>query len=118
MSHHRNDPLLMARNARVQTYHYQLFAKFIEKLRTTPDGDGSLLDHSIIMYGSGMSNSNLHAHKSLPLVVVGGGAGQVKGDRHVASPDATPIANLLLSFGQKMGCRMDSFGDSTGAIDL
>jgi hypothetical protein len=118
MSHHRTDPILMARNAKVQVYHYQLCAKFVDKLRSTPDGDGSLLDHSILMYGSGMSNSNLHSHKGLPIVVVGGGVGRIKGDRHVQSANLTPIANLLLSLGQKMGCQMDRFGDSTGAIDL
>ena len=118
MSHHRNDPLLMARNARVQIYHYQLFAKFVEKLKNTPDGDGSLLDHAIVMYGSGMSNSNAHSHKSLPIVVVGGGAGRVNGGRHVASPDNTPIANLLVAFGQKMGLETESFGDSNGVVDL
>jgi hypothetical protein len=118
MSHHRNDPLLMARNARVQIYHYQLFSKFVEKLKNTPDGDGSLLDHSTVMYGSGMSNSNSHSHKSLPIVVVGGGAGTVNGGRHVASPDNTPIANLLLAFGRNMGVEMDSFGDSNGTVDL
>ncbi len=118
MSHHRNDPLIMARNARVQTYHYSLFAKFVERLRATPDGDGSLLDHSMLMYGSGMSNSNLHAHKSLPIVVVGGRQAGVNGNRHVASPDGTPVANLLLAFGQKFGGEMEQFGDSSAAIDL
>ena len=118
MSHHRNDPLIMARNARVQTYHYSLFANFVEKLKATPDGDGSLLDHSMLMYGSGMSNSNLHAHKSLPIVVVGGRQAGVNGNRHVASPENTPVANLLLAFGQKFGLEMESFGDSSGAVDL
>ena len=118
MSHHRNDPGLIAKNARVQTYHYHLFSKFVEKLRNTQDGDGSLLDHSIVMYGSGMSNSNLHSHKSVPLVVVGGGAGGVRGDRHLAYPNLSPIANLLLAFGQKMDVKMETFGDSDGVVDL
>jgi hypothetical protein len=118
MSHHRNDPAIMAKNARVQVYHYDLFGKFVDKLRSTPDGNGSLLDHAIVMYGSGMSNSNAHSHKSLPLVVVGGRAAGVNGGRHVQSPNNTPIANLLVACGQKMGCEIESFGDSNAVIDL
>ena len=118
VSHHRNDPQLLVRLAKVQTYHYSLFANFVKKLQDTPDGDGSLLDHSILFYGSGMANSNLHSHKDLPLVVVGGGAGRVRGDRHLAYPTLSPIANVLLGMGQKMGCEMESFGDSSGSVDL
>jgi hypothetical protein len=77
-----------------------------------------VLDHSIIMYGSGMSNSNLHSHKSLPLVVVGGGAGRIRGDRHLAHPNLSPIANLLLALGQKMDVKLETFGDSDGVVDL
>jgi hypothetical protein len=118
VSHHRNDPELLVRLAKVQTYHYSLFANFVKKLQDTPDGDGSLLDHSILFYGSGMANSNLHSHKDLPLVVAGGGAGQVRGDRHLSYPTLSPIANLLLGFGQKMGVPMETFGDSSGVVDL
>ena len=118
VSHHRNDPQLLVRLAKVQTYHYSLFANFVKKLQDTPDGDGSLLDHSILFYGSGMANSNLHSHKDLPLVVVGGGAGRVRGDRHLAYPTLSPIANVLLGMGQRMGCEMESFGDSSGVVDL
>jgi Protein of unknown function (DUF1552) len=117
LSHHRNEPLLMAANARLQMYHYSLFANFIDKLQSTPDGDGSLLDHSLIMYGSGMSDSNLHSHHEVPLVVVGGGGG-VKGNRHLAHPKLTPIANLHVSLAQRMGVEMTQFGDSTGAVAL
>jgi hypothetical protein len=118
MSHHRNEPLLLAANQRLQTYHYGLFGKFLEKLQNTPDGDGSLLDHSIIMYGSGMSDPNAHSHQTLPIVVAGGGAGTVRGNRHVAYPKLTPIANLHLSFARKFGLSIDSFGDSTAEADL
>jgi hypothetical protein len=118
MSHHRNEAPLMAANARLQVYHYSLFAKFVEKLKNTPDGDGSLLDHSMLLYGSGMSDSNQHLHYELPLVVVGGASGQVKGNRHIKYPKLTPIANLLVAFGQKAGLEMTEFGDSTGVVDL
>ena len=118
MSHHRNEPALMAANARLQTYHYALFAKFVERLKNTPDGDGSLLDHSLIMYGSGMSNSNQHLHYEIPLVLVGGGTGTVKGNRHINVPRLTPIGNLLVALGQKSGLDLHKFGDSNGVIAL
>jgi len=118
LSHHRNEPLLMAANARLQTYHYSLFAKFIDKLANTPDGDGTLLDHSLIMYGSGMSDSNLHSHHEIPLVVVGSGGGTVKGHRHLVHPKLTPVANLHVALAQKMGLEIDRYGESTGVVDL
>jgi hypothetical protein len=118
LSHHRNEPQLMAANTRLQTYHYSLFAKFIDKLASTPDGDGSILDHSLIFYGSGMSDSNLHSHHEIPLVVVGGGAGTVKGNRHIAYPKLTPVANLHVAFAQKFGLDIDRFGDSNGVVEL
>jgi hypothetical protein len=118
MSHHRNDPTLMAANARVQTYHYSLFAKFVDRLKSTPDGDGSLLDHSLILYGSGMLHSNAHSHHDLPIVVVGGGSGTVKGNRHLATPKLTPIANLLVALGQKSGLDITEHGASNGVVDL
>ncbi len=118
LSHHRNEPLLMAANARLQMYHYSLFGKFVEKLSTTPDGDGTLLDHALLMYGSGMSDSNLHSHHDIPLVVVGGGGGTVKGNRHLAYPRLTPVANLHVALAQKMGLDISSFGDSNGVVAL
>ena len=117
-SHHRNQPALMAACARIQTYHYGLFAKFIDKLSKSPDGDGTVLDHSAIMYGSGMSDSNLHSHHGLPIVVVGGGAGTIKGNRHLVHPAMTPMANLHLSLAQKFGCQIDSFGTSTSTCEI
>jgi hypothetical protein len=118
MSHHRNEPLLLAANARLQLYHYSLFAKFVQKLADTPDGEGTLLDHVILQYGSGMSDSNAHSHHDLPIVVVGGGAGTVKGNRHLAYPIGTPFANLHVAYAHKFGLDMQTFGDSNGVIDL
>src|SRR5207249_531460 len=95
----------------------KLFAGFIEKLRSTADGDGSLLDHSIILYGSGMGNSNLHVHRDLPILVVGKGAGSVRGGRHVRVATDTPLANLHVTLLDKMGIRVEQLGDSTGRLD-
>ena len=118
MSHHRNEPLLLAANQRLQTYHYGLFGQFLDKLQATREGDGTLLDSSLILYGSGMSDSNLHSHQGLPLVVVGGGAGTVAGNRHLSHPHMTPLANLHVSIAQKFGVSLDQFGDSTAATEL
>ena len=118
VSHHANNPSKVIKHAAINNYHVQLFAKFLEKLQATPDGDGSVLDHSIILYGSGMSDGNLHNHHPLPLVIAGGGAGQIKGGRHVAYPEMTPMGNLLVSIGRKAGADVDHFGDSNGAVDL
>src|SRR5689334_22703481 len=90
LSHHLNNPMLMARKAKIDTYFAYLFGYFLEKLRATPDGDGTLLDHSLILYGSGTGNGNLHEHTNLPCVVAGG-AGGLKGGRHVQYPDDTPM---------------------------
>ena len=118
LSHHRNEPLLMAANQRLQIYHYGLFAKFVQKLKDTPDGDGTLLDHSVLMYGSGMSDSNAHSHQGVPIVVVGGGAGTIKGNRHLSHPRLTPLANLHVAFAEKFGLGLQQFGESNGKIDL
>src|SRR5262245_55114500 len=116
ISHHREKPDVKMAHASLNTYHMSLFAKFVEKLRTTPDGDGSLLDHSLIVYGSGMSNANVHGPYPLPLVAVGGGAGQ--GHRHVVVPEHTPLGNLWVSVADIFGCYDNTFGESTGGIDL
>jgi uncharacterized protein DUF1552 len=118
ISHHGNKPDKIAGHAKINNYHIQLFAKFIDRLRSTPDGDGSLLDHSLIVYGSGMSNGNGHTPSPLPLVMIGGLNGQMKGGRHLVLPDLTPSANAMLGLGQKFGVEMDTFGVSTGPIDL
>jgi len=115
-SHHQNDPARLENLTKINTYHVGLIAYFLEKLRSTPDGDGNLLDHSLILYGSGMSNSNVHNHSPLPVVVAGGAAGQMKGGRHLKYPENTPMSNLLLSILNKAGVPQTSVGDSTGPL--
>ena len=102
-SHHQNDPDKLEKLTKINTYHVGLVAYFLEKLRATPDGDGNLLDHSLILYGSCMSNSNLHNHNPLPIFVAGGADGQMKGGRHIKYPNDTPTANLLLTILDKAG---------------
>ena len=115
-SHHQNKPEKIEKLVKIQHYHVGLFAEFLKKLQATPDGDGSLLDHSVILYGSNMSNSNLHNHFPLPNMVVGGGAGRIRGGRHLRYPDHTPMSNLLLTLLDKTGVPMDNLGDSTGKM--
>jgi len=114
ISHHQNRPDKMEKNVKIQTYHIGLFAQFLEKMRSTRDGDGSLLDHSVLLYGSNMSNSNAHNHFPLPNLVVGGASGRLKGNRHLRYPDHTPMTNLLLSVLDKAGVELETLGDSTG----
>ncbi len=115
-SHHQNNPDRLENLTEINKYHVGLFAHFLERLKNTPDGDGSLLDHSMLLYGSGMSNSNVHNHSPLPVVVAGGAAGQIEGGRHLVYPAETPMANLLLSLLQKAGVKQDGVGDSTGPL--
>ena len=114
ISHHRQDPIKLEKLAKINEYHTTLFARFLERLRTTPDGDGSLLDHSIIIYGAGMADSNAHASENLPVLLLGGGAGS--GDRHIRYPGDTPFANLHLSLLDRMGIPIESLGNSTGPL--
>jgi hypothetical protein len=93
------------------------FGAFLEKLRSTPDGDGTLLDHSVFIYGSGISDGNIHFHLDLPMMVVGGGAGQFKGGRHLRYKNDTPLANLYVSVLDKLGVPTEQFGDSTGKLE-
>jgi hypothetical protein len=116
ISHHQNRAEKMEKNVKIQTYHTNLFAGFLEKMRSTRDGAASLLDNSIIVYGSNMSNSNAHNHFPLPNLVVGGAAGRMKGGRHLKYPDHTPMTNLLLTVLDKGGVEMESLGDSTGKM--
>jgi hypothetical protein len=95
-----------------------LLPYFLEKLKNTPDGDGNLLDHSIVLYGSPMGDSNVHNHKRVPLVIAGHGCGTIKGNRHIATKDETPMANVLLTMAQKLGVKTESFGDSNGTIAI
>jgi hypothetical protein len=117
LSHHQNIPDQIARLARVNTYHVNLLAYYLEKLRSTPDGDGSLLDHVTIMYGAGMSDSNAHEMHALPVVLVGGGAGTLKGGRHLRAA-GDPWANLLVTLVDKFGVRVDQIGNSSGRLSI
>jgi hypothetical protein len=117
MSHHANDLERLNKLAKIQTWHVEKFAEFLAKMAATPDGPGSLLDHSIFMYGSNMSNSDLHNNYPEPNILVGGGNGKMKlGGQHLVLPEKTPIANLHLTLLQKVGVERDRFGDSTGVI--
>jgi hypothetical protein len=116
LSHHQNSPEKMARLAVVQTYHSKVFAGFLDKLAKTPDGDGSLLDHAILLYGSNMSDSNLHNADPLPSVVFGRGYGRIKGSQHLELPQDTPHANLILTLLERAGVPATSLGNSTGDI--
>jgi hypothetical protein len=107
----------MAKNVLIQTFNVNMFGQFLERLKATPDGDGSLLDNSVLIYGSNMSNSNAHDHFPLPNLVVGGAAGRLKGGRHLRYPDRTPMTNLLVSVLDKAGVRQSALGDSTGALE-
>jgi len=116
ISHHQNREEKMSKNVRIQNYPVTLFSRFLEKLSSTADGDGSLLDNSILLYGSNMSNSNAHDHFPLPNVVVGGGRGRLAGGQHVKCPDHTPQTDLLLTLAHKADVPIESLGDSTGTI--
>jgi hypothetical protein len=117
LTHHGNDPEKIARMAKINQFHVSLFAEFLGKLKSTPEGNGSLLDHSLYLYGSGMGNPNVHDHKNLPILVAGGAAGGLKGGRHIRFEKPTPLANLHLTLLDKVGVRLDSFADSQGKID-
>src|SRR5690606_7241156 len=116
LSHHANDRERLRKLTLVQTWHMERFAEFLDKMAATPDGDGTLLDHSIFMYGSNMSNSDRHNNYPLPVILVGGGNGKLKGGRHIVPPEGTPIANLHLTVLNKLGIERDKLGDSTGFI--
>ena len=116
LSHHRNVPEALEKLTTINTYHVELFASFLDKLQATPDGDGSLLDHVMLMYGAGMSDSNAHSPYDLPILLLGGGAGQLAGGRHLVYPARTPLANLHLSLLDKLGVDVDRIGDSTGEL--
>ena len=118
VSHHRSNPRLMAEKAKLETYHIQLFSYLLERMRATPDGDGSLLDHVMILYGSGLGDGNVHDHKNLPVLVAGGGSGRLNTGRHIKYPDGTSMTNLLVTLMDKSGLPVEKLGDSTGMLDL
>lgn len=117
LSHHGNDPANIERMSKINAFHVSLFAEFLQKLENTPDGDGSLLDHSLYLYGSGIGNPNLHDHTNLPTLVAGGAAGKMRGGRHIQYDKPTPLANLHLSLLNKVGVPLEEFADSTGTVD-
>ena len=116
VSHHANDLSRIEKLVKIQTWHVERFAAFVKKLASIPDGDGSLLDHSMFLYGSNMSNSDRHNGHPLPTILVGGGNGALKGSQHIALKEPTPLANLHLTILDRINARQDSFGDSTGLI--
>ena len=116
LSHHANDLERLRKLVRIQRYHMERFAEFVAKLAATPDGEGSLLDHSMLMYGSNMSNSDRHNNYPLPIILVGRGAGTLNGGRHIELPERTPLANLHLTVLNKVGFELDRFANSTGEV--
>ena len=118
LSHHSNIQQNKDRFAVLNTYHVALFQYFLDKLQSTPDGDGTLLDHSMVLYGSGMSDGNQHNHTDLPIVLAGGASGRLKGGRHIRHPKNTPMANLLVAMLDTLEIPTDKFGDSTGEVSL
>jgi Protein of unknown function (DUF1552) len=118
LSHHGNDPAKVEKIARINRFHVSLFTEYLAKLRATREGDGTLLDHSLLLYGSGMGNPNVHDHDNLPILVAGGAAGRMKGGRHIRLAKPTPLANLHLTLLDRVGVRVESFGDSRGKVEL
>jgi hypothetical protein len=115
-SHHQNNPQRLEQLTKINTYNVKVFSHLLDRLQATPDGDGTLLDHSLILYGSAMSNSNIHNHGPLPVLVAGGAAGTLKGGRHLVYPENTPMSNLLLTILDKAGVPQDRVGDSSGVL--
>jgi hypothetical protein len=116
ITHHQNDPVKVDNVAKIDAHLVKTFAYLLERLKSTPDGEGSLLDHSLILYGSSLADANRHTHHDLPIVLAGGAAGQVKGGRHIRYPQETPLNNLLLNMLERAGVPSDKFGDSTGKL--
>jgi hypothetical protein len=117
LTHHGNDPDKIAKVAKINQFHVSLFAEFLEKLAATPEAGGSLLDHVLYLYGSGMGNPNVHDHVNLPIVVAGGAAGRMRGGRHIQSKEPRPLASLYLTMLDKVGVRLESFADSQGPVE-
>jgi hypothetical protein len=117
LTHNGGDPEKLAKVAKINQFHVSLFAYYLQQLASVADGDGTLLDHSVVLYGSGMGNPNVHDHVNLPIIVAGGGAGKIRGGRHIKYAEPAPLANLHLTLLDRVGVRLDSFADSTGKID-
>jgi hypothetical protein len=117
LSHHGDNPEKIEKMSKINAFHVSLFAEYLERLKNTPEGNGSLLDNVLLLYGSGIGNPNIHNHSNLPVIVAGGAAGGMKGNRHIRYEKPTPLANLHLSLLDKVGVKIDQFGDSTGKLD-
>ncbi len=117
ISHHQGDREKIEKLAKINAHHIEMFAYYLDRLRSTPDGDGNLLDHSMLVYGSSLSDGNMHTHQDLPVLLAGGAAGQIKGGRHLKFPKGTPMTNLFLSMLDKLGVPSERIGDSTGKIE-
>ncbi len=117
-SHHRNDAVLYEKITKINEFHTTLYAYFLERLASTRDGEGSLLDSTLLLYGAGMSDSNMHSNAALPLLLIDGSARPVPGGRHVRYPNGTPLANLNLTVLDKMGVPVDQMSNSTGKLEL
>jgi hypothetical protein len=117
LTHHGNDPVKIAKVAKINQFHVSLFAEYLASLKATAEAGGTLLDHVLYLYGSGMGNPNVHDHTNLPIIVAGGAAGNMQGGRHLRYAEATPLANLHLTLLDKVGVRLDSFADSDGTVD-
>jgi len=118
LTHHQGDTAKIEKVIQINVFHARLYQYFLEKMRSVPDGDGSLLDHSLLVYGSPLSDGNMHLYKDLPVLLVAGSATGIDGDRHMRFSENTPIANLYLTLLDKLGIHLERFGDSTGRIDL
>lgn len=118
LSHHGNDPAKIERMSKINTFHVSLFAEYLAKLATVKEGDGTLLDHTLLLYGSGMGNPNVHDHTNLPIIVAGGASAGVKGNRHLRNASTLPLANLHLTLLDKAGVKLDKFGDSSGVVEV
>ena len=117
LSHHGNNPDKIERMSKINAFHVSLFSEFLQKLKATKEGNGSLLDHSLYLYGSGIGDPNVHDHVNLPTIVAGGAAGKMRGGRHIRFDKPTPLANLHLTLLNKVGVRMDQFADSNGKVN-
>jgi hypothetical protein len=118
LSHHQSDAVRMERYAKLNAYHVAMVGYFLDKLRSTPEGDSNLLDNSLVMFGSPMGNSNLHDHVDLPVLIAGTAAGRYETNRYVENPKGTPLANFFLTLAEKEDIHLDTFGDSTGRMGV
>ncbi len=117
LSHHQNEQAKLERLHKVNEYQFRQFGYLVEKMSKTPEGDGSMLDHTVFLYGTGISDSNTHFHDDLPIALVGGSAAGIRGGRYIRQPKGTPLANLHMTLLDKLGVHVETFGDSTGTLE-